>query len=73
MRKWIKIKPAIWITFIPAKMHKNQPAVTQSMRRTVLRRMPLWVHRSVWSGSADGGLFSTAASYGLFVQHGDFM
>jgi hypothetical protein len=28
MMKWIKIKPAIWITFIPAKMHKNQPAIT---------------------------------------------
>ena len=28
MRKWIRIKPAIWITFIPAKMHKNQPAIT---------------------------------------------
>jgi transposase len=28
MRKWITIKPAIWITFIPAKMHKNQPAIT---------------------------------------------
>jgi GT2 family glycosyltransferase len=28
-RKWIRIKPAIWITFIPAKMHKNQPAITK--------------------------------------------
>jgi hypothetical protein len=28
MRKWIRIKPAILITFIPAKMEKNQPAIT---------------------------------------------
>jgi hypothetical protein len=30
IKKWIKIKPAIGITFIPAKMHKNQPAITRS-------------------------------------------
>jgi hypothetical protein len=28
MRKWIKIKPAIRIDFIPAKMHNIQPAFT---------------------------------------------
>jgi hypothetical protein len=31
MRKWIKIKPAIWITFIPAKMHNIQPAITKKI------------------------------------------
>ena len=37
MRKWIKIKPAIWITFIPAKMHKNQPAITaKSLQKLAL-------------------------------------
>jgi len=35
MRKWITIKPAIRITFIPAKMHKNQPAVTVSLISTM--------------------------------------
>ncbi|MCL4346125.1 MAG: hypothetical protein M1496_07200, partial [Candidatus Thermoplasmatota archaeon] len=28
IHKWIKIKPAIWITFIPAKMHNYEPAFT---------------------------------------------
>jgi len=35
MRKWITIKPAIRITFIPAKMHKNQPAVTRDRLMSV--------------------------------------
>ena len=28
MKKWNRIKPAIWITFIPVKMHNYQPAIT---------------------------------------------
>ena len=36
MRKWIKIKPAIRITFIPAKMHNIQPAFTRRGLNTAI-------------------------------------
>ena len=40
MIKWIRINPAIWITFISAKMHKNQPAITFNISSNLLIRNP---------------------------------
>jgi len=55
LRKWITIKPAIWITFIPAKMHKNQPVITVSHLSAASSR---FIHCNVfpdsfpaWAGS----------------------
>ena len=46
MRKWIRIKPKIWITLNPTKMHKNQPAITSICTRvkTSLRKITYIFH-----------------------------
>ena len=61
MRKWIRIKPAIWITFTPAKMHKNQPAITRKRHverldpqikeriRMIASESPTYGYRRVWA------------------------
>ncbi|MCL4480770.1 MAG: hypothetical protein M1113_04725 [Candidatus Thermoplasmatota archaeon] len=58
MRKRIKIKPAIWITFIPAKMHNIQPAVTfynnERLHSAIDYRTPREVYEK-WKGNTIEG------------------